>query len=52
MGIIVAITKLAANNAILVNIGFIPFYLNLGIHPTLPTSLMVGGLPKTMNEAM
>ena len=46
------LAEFAANNAILVNTGFFPFYLNAGIHPTLPTSLMTGGLPKTTNEAV
>ena len=31
---------------------FSPFYLNVGIHPILPTSLMTGGLPKTTNEVV
>ena len=35
-----------------VSTGFSPFYLNAGIHPMLPTSLMTGGLPKTTNEAV
>ena len=44
--------EFAANNALLVSTGFSPFYLNAGIHPILPTSLMTGGMPKTMNEAV
>ena len=46
------IAEFAPNNAISVSTGFSPFYLNAGIHPTLPTSLMVGTLPKTRNEAV
>ena len=44
--------EFTANNVISVNTGFSPFYLNVGIHPILPMSLMTGGLPKTMNEAV
>ena len=43
------LAEFAANNAIPVSTSFPPFYLNAGIHPTLPTSLMTGGLPKTTN---
>ena len=32
------LAEFAANNAISVSIGFSPFYLNVGIHPTLPIS--------------
>ena len=46
------LVEFAANNAISVNMGFSPFYLNAGIHPILSTSLMTGGLPKTTNEAV
>ena len=46
------LAEFAANNAISVSTGFSPFYLNAGIHPTMPTSLMTGGLPKTTNEAV
>ena len=46
------LAEFAANNTISVSTGFSPFYLNAGIHPILPTSLMTGGLPKTMNEAV
>ena len=44
--------EFAANNALSVSTGFSPFYLNVGIHPILPTSLMAGGIPKTMNETV
>ena len=47
-----SLAKFAANNAISISTGFSSFYLNAGIHPILPTSLMTGGLPKTTNEAM
>ena len=46
------LAEFAANNALSVSTGFSPFYLNAGIHPILPTSLMTGGMPKTMNEAV
>ena len=46
------LAEFATNNAISVSTGFSPFYLNAGIHPTMPTSLMTGGLPKTTNEAV
>ena len=46
------LVEFATNNAISVSTVFSPFYLNVGIHPTLPTSLMTGGLPKTTNEAL
>ena len=46
------LAEFASNNAISVNTSFSPFYLNAGIHPVLPTSLMTGGLPKTTNEAV
>ena len=46
------LAKFAANNAISISTGFSPFYLNAGIHPMLPMSLMTGGLPKTTNEAV
>ena len=46
------LAEFAANNAISVSTGFSPFYLNAGIHPILPTSMIMGGLPKTTNEAM
>ena len=47
-----SLAEFAANNTILVSTGFSPFYLNLDIHPTLPTSLMAVGFPKTTNESV
>ena len=47
-----SLAEFAANSAISVSIGFSPFYLNAGIHPILPTSLMTGGFPKTTNEVV
>ena len=46
------LAEFAANNAISVRARFSPFYLNAGIHPILPTSLMTDGLPKTTNEVV
>ena len=46
------LAEFAANNTTSVSTGFSPFYLNAAIHPTLPTSLMMGGFPKTTNEAV
>ena len=46
------LAEFAANNAISVSTSFSPFYLNAGIHPMLPTSMMMGGLPKTTNKVV
>ena len=46
------LAEFTANNAISVSTSFSPAYLNAGIHPILPMSLMTGGLPKTTNEAI
>ena len=46
------LVEFAANSAISVSTGFSPFYLNAGIHPIWPTSLMMGGFPKTTNETV
>ena len=46
------LAEFAANNAISVSIGFTPFYLSVGTHPSRPTSLVANGLPKATNEAM
>ena len=46
------LTEFAANNAIHVNTGFTPFYLNSGQHPVIPTMLLARGKPKSSNEAV
>ena len=46
------LAEFAANNAISVSTGFTPFFLNAGSHPTMPSSLLAGGKPKTTNEAV
>ena len=41
------------NNAVSINIGFTPFYLNIDAHPTTPVSMMHGGTSKgSQNEAV
>ena len=46
------LAEFAANNAINVSTGYTPFYLNQGSHPAIPSSLLVGGLPKVSNQAV
>ena len=41
-----------ANNAVNVSTRYTPFYLSQGGHPAIPSSLLVGGLPKVSNQAM
>ena len=46
------LAEFAANNAINVSTRYTPFYLNQGSHPAIPSSLVVGGLPKVSNQAV
>ena len=41
-----------ANNAVNFSIGYTPFYLNQSSHPTIPSTLIVGALPKVSNQEM
>ena len=47
-----SLAEFATNNVILVSIGFTPFYLNMGAHPSMPTLLLAGGSPQSTNEAL
>lgn len=46
------LAEFAANNVISVSIGFTLFYLNVGSHPTMLTTLLVGGKHKAQSEAV
>ena len=47
------LVEFAVNNAVPINTGFTPFYLNTNAHPTTPVSLMHGGASKgSQNEAV
>ena len=52
MGLALASCRICSQQRNISRSTFLSILLNVGIHPTLPTSLMTGGLPKTMNEAM
>ena len=46
------LAEFAANNAVNVNTGYSPFYLNQGSHPLVPNTLLAKGEPKVPNEAV
>ena len=46
------LAEFAANNAVNVNRGYSPFYLNQGSHPLVPNTLLAKGEPKVSNEAV
>ena len=47
------LTESVDSNLVSISIGFTPFYLNAGSHPTTPVSKLQGGIPQgSQNEAV